>query len=208
MEITFSTLASLYIIMLGPFKLILPFANLTANAAPTLRRQLALRTTMLSTSVALLCVLVGGVVMSRLDLSAGTLLVAMSAFLAHHGFVMTGANPPGPGESSAPANPSLALAVFPLSFPGVIPRQGFALLLFSSDYAFLSSGVDRLFVIVGLVLGVMASNWVSMLSAAFLLKLTGATFWLLLGRFLGAAYVALAVHIFFMGLGQLGILTY
>jgi len=32
LEIAFSTLASLYIIMLGPFKLILPFATATANA--------------------------------------------------------------------------------------------------------------------------------------------------------------------------------
>ena len=154
------------------------------------RRQLALRTTALSTFVALLCVLVGGVVMSRLDLSAGTLLVAMSGFLAQHGFIKTGGDPAVPDESSAPANPSLALAAFPLSFPGVIPRQGFALLLFSSDYAFITGGVDQLLVIVGLLLGVMAANWVSMLSAPFLWKLTSLTFWLLLGRFLGAAYVA------------------
>ena len=39
-----------------------------------------------------------------------------------------------------------------------------------------------------------------------MLKFTGLVFWLLLGRFLGVVYVALAVHIFVTGIGQLGLL--
>ncbi len=60
MEIALSTIITMFIIMLGPVKLILPFAHATANADGALKREIALRAALWASGVALICLLAGG----------------------------------------------------------------------------------------------------------------------------------------------------
>ena len=81
MEIALTTIITMFMIMLGPVKLILPFAQATANADTALKREIALRTVLWGGSVALLCLLVGDFVVEKFLLSQGTLMIAISFFL-------------------------------------------------------------------------------------------------------------------------------
>ena len=72
MEVALSTLITMYIIMVGPVKLILPFTHVTARANISLKREIAIRTILWSGSVALICLLVGDFVVGKFFLSVGT----------------------------------------------------------------------------------------------------------------------------------------
>jgi small neutral amino acid transporter SnatA (MarC family) len=109
--------------------------------------------------------------------------------------------------SPSPKEPTTDLAVFPLGFPGVIPSQGFALLVLSTQLTFTDATNEGMIPLIVLILIVMAVNLVCMLSAGAILKITGHNFWLLLSRFLSPVLLALSVHYFFLGLNQLGIIS-
>ena len=208
MEIGLSTLITMYMIMLGPVKLILPFAHATANADAALRREIALRTTLWGGGVALLCLLAGDYVVENFLLSEGSLMIAISGFLmvfayslAHVGDSARAADAPPPPEA-----PTKELACFPLAFPGVIPPQGFGLLVLSTQVDYSDTALlEGLPLVITLLAAVMVVNLVVMLGAGAILRLTGRVFWLLLCRFLSPLFVALSVHIFLTGLQQTGI---
>ena len=96
------------------------------------------------------------------------------------------------------------MAIFPIAFPGVIPPQGFGLLALSTQLEYSGTSLNGLTLDIGLMTGVMVLNLLFMIGAGAILKVTGRLFWLLLGRFLSPLLVALAVHIFLVGLQQTG----
>lgn len=207
MEIGLSTLITMYMIMLGPVKLILPFAHATANADAALRREIALRTTLWGGGVALLCLLAGDYVVENFLLSEGTLMIAISGFLMVFAYSLAHVGDPARSSDAPPppAAPTKELACFPLAFPGVIPPQGFGLLVLSTQVDYSDAALDGLPLVITLVAAVMALNLVVMLGAGAILRLTGRMFWLLLCRFLSPLFVALSVHIFLTGLRETGV---
>lgn len=208
MEVGLSVLITMYMIILGPVKLILPFAHATANADAALRGQIALRATLVSGGVALISLLLGDYVVEKFLLSDGTLLIAVSVFLmpfayslAHVGTHAAAGDAPPPPET-----PTKELAIFPISFPGVIPPQGFGLLILSTQLQYPDATLDGLLLLVVLTVTVMVLNLVVMIGARAILKVTGRLFWILLCRFLAPLFVAMAVHLFLTGFNQTGIL--
>jgi small neutral amino acid transporter SnatA (MarC family) len=71
METTVAAIVTMYMVMLGPVKLILPFAHATANADAALKRKIAIRTTLWGCAVALICVLLGGNFVTKFLVSGG-----------------------------------------------------------------------------------------------------------------------------------------
>lgn len=208
MEIALSTIITMYMIMLGPVKLILPFAHATANANVALKREIALRTTLWGGGVALICLMVGDFVVEKFLLSAGTLMIAISFFLATFAYSLARVGDPAQtkGAPPPPETPTKELAAFPLAFPGVIPPQGFGLLVLTTQVDCADVSLSGLTLDIVLVAMVMVANFVCMIGAEAILKITGRMFWLLLCRFLSPLFVALSVHIFLTGLQLTGIL--
>lgn len=89
----------------------------------------------------------------------------------------------------------------------MIPPQGFGLLVLSTQVKYSDAPLDGLPLVIVLTVIVMVVNFVCMIGAGTILKITGRTFWLLLVRFLSPVFVALSVHIFLMGLQERGIIT-
>jgi multiple antibiotic resistance protein len=209
METTVATIITMYMVMLGPIKLILPFAHATANIDAALKREIAIRTTLWGGSVALICLLVGDYFVTKFLLSGGELAIALSFFLLT--FAISIANVGDPAQtadaSPPPEKPTKDLAVFPLAFPGVIPPQGFALLVLSTQLKLSDATYEGLIPLIVLILIVMAANFACMLGAGAILRFTGRNFWLLLSRFLSPVLLALSVHYFFFGLNEIGIIS-
>ena len=145
MDVGFSALITMYMIMVGPIKLILPFAHATANADRPLRRKIALKTTLWGGGVAVICLLLGDFVVEKFLLSEGTLMIAISLFLAAFAYSLAHAGDPArtKGASPPPEAPTTELAVIPLAFPGVIPPQGFGLLVLSTQHRLLRCTIRR-----------------------------------------------------------------
>lgn len=208
MEVTLNTLITFYLIMLGPVKLILPFSHATANAGPSLKREIALRTTLWGGGVALICLILGDFVVERFLLSTGTLKVALSFFLAAFAYKLANVGDPAQAvDVPPPAEPTKALAIFPLAFPYVIPPQGFALLVLATQADYSDAPFGGLMLLFVLTIIVMLLNLVCMIGAGAILRVTGRVFWVLLCRFLSPVFIALAVHVFLKGLEERGILT-
>ena len=177
---------TLFFLMIGPLKVIGPFAMATREMSGPERNRFALKAFTIST----IAVLVGGllgaqlivkwnVTVPALTLAAGLvfLLVALRMVLIQY------EPPPPPPESTSKPN------TLEFSFPNVITPYGIAAVI-----AVMTIASDRLAVIVGLILAVMVLDLLAMLFARPILGALGLPL-KVVGSVLGVAQVALAIQI-------------
>ncbi len=209
MDIPSAQLITLYFILLGPLKVFGIYGQAATHADRPLQLYIAHMSVAVATAVAIVLVLAGGFLMSRFDLSAGTLAVVMSVFLAHWAWGRSMGIEAPTEKVSNPENPSKLLAISPIAFPGILPPQGVVLLILSSTMVIESDGFVRsdLLTVIGLVVGVMFINWISFLSVGALMKFPGRIFWMLLSRTLGVVAAALSLKILLFGLRDLGLIN-
>ena len=119
-----------FLITLGPIKLIVPFVKLTANATTLLRQQLALRSFGISTlvifGVALICqrILKAWLIEPSVMLITTGIILFLVALRKVLGQYST------PTTNDAPvSNPSLALTFNPLVFPIILTPYGIAVVV-------------------------------------------------------------------------------
>lgn len=203
MEISTSILVTLYVIMLGPLKLIGPYALVTAGADSKLRLKIINKAVIVSTITALLLAVLAGYLVSKLNLSLGILAVIMGIYMLVWAF----ANSLGRiGDDATKIEEiSVKLALFPLAFPGIIPAHGIALLILSSTLEGKSNWFENIQFTLVLIVSVMLINWLFMLALPRLLKFTGVIFWKVLGRVLAVILSAAALQIIYSGMKLLNI---
>ena len=189
----------IFFVTLGPLKVIPPFVQLTRTANRSLRRQLAFRSTAVSTFVILLVVLIGRNVLEvwqiqlpSLMIAGGILLslVALQLVLTQYG--------PSQVQPTSSDPPDLQLAITPLAFPTILPPFGIAialtLMIVSTEL-----GLNAWVVIV-LLLIVMGLNLVSMLAARPIFKFIRPVTLKILGFTLGVMQFALGIQFILTGL--------
>jgi multiple antibiotic resistance protein len=209
MEIPIALLISLYFILLGPLKVFGIYGKATAHADKSLALSIANASVILATVVAVLMVVIGGFLMSRFNLSVGTLAIAMSVYLGHWAWGKSMGIESKREDVPNPENPTKASAITPIAFPGILPPQGMVLLILSSTMVIETEGFVRsdMWTIIGLIVGVMVLNWIFMVSVGALMKFPGRIFWMLASRSLGVVAFALSVQILLFGLRDLGIIN-
>jgi multiple antibiotic resistance protein len=188
---------TLLFLMLGPFKIIGPFARLTRDAEPQLRHRIALRAILLSSVALLLAAFVGerflaryGVPLPVLALAAGIILFLVALQNVLHQFA-----PPG-GTDAAREPPTMKLAISPLAFPTIVTPYGIAAVIF---FIALTNDVEGKLQIGGVVLGIMLLNLVVMLLTRYIARFLG-LFLQVLGAVLGIIQVALGLQIILISL--------
>lgn len=114
-------------LMLGPFKIIAPFAKMTSNATPELTRQLAIRAIIFSSLALLLAAILGENILSKygiplpvLSMSGGIILflVALLNVIKQFGTIEK-------HDENIPP-PTLNMAMSPLAFPTIVTPYGIA----------------------------------------------------------------------------------
>ena len=178
-------------LMLGPVKIIGPFAKVTRGADPALMRKIALRATLISVAALLFAGLAGehsltnyGIPLPVLTLAGGIIL-----FLVALRTVLEQFTPPGPDERSAV--PTLQMAFMPLAFPTIVTPPGIAALIV---FLALSPDLERQLVIGGIVIAIMLLNLIVMLAARYILRFLGIILQVV-GAVLGIIQVALGLQI-------------
>lgn len=181
-------------LMLGPFKIIVPFVKITANADLKLTRRIALRATVFASTSLVIAGLLGETILSKygipipiLSLAAGLVIfiVALKDIIEqfseleeHH-------------ETSL--IPTMKMAVSPLAFPTIVTPYGIAaIIVFLSIFP---SNKDRL-IIIAMVVGIMLLNLVTMLFAKRIFKPLSIIL-PILGAILGIVQIALGLNIIF-----------
>ena len=192
---------TLFFIMLGPLKLLGPYAQSTVGLAPEQNRRLALKVIALATVSAVLGGFMGAGMLEKWHVTTDVLQIAggLIFLLVALKSVMQQYAPAAGAPQQAAAPPTAAGLVFPM----VLTPYGIAALILLLS---LSTDITRTLWIVAIVLGVMLLNLLAMIYVRAILP-RFALFLRILGAILGVLQVALALQIMVVGLNGLGILS-
>ena len=198
LAIPLAYIVTIFFITLGPVKLIIPFAQLTAKADPAVTRSIALRSFMISTITVVIVAVTGAILFEKWQVSSGALhLTGGLVFLV---FALYGMHRVfrSPEKAGAPDNPTRALAVTPLTVPQTVTPPGIAaLVVFTGDMVMTGKLVVVLLVI-------MVLNLIHMIAARWILNVIGVAAVQIAGWVLAVLQAALSIQIMIWGLQLLG----
>jgi len=187
-------------LMLGPFKIIGPFAQITQAADPVLTRNIALRGTAYATITLLVAALIGEGILSKygipipiLAISGGIILFLVALLNIIQQFA-----PPAKKDEN-PIVPTLKMAISPLAFPTIVTPYGIAAVIV---FFAIAPDLNTKLIIGAVVLGIMLLNLVFMLVNRHTFKYL-ALILPILGTILGVVQVALGLQIIYKALTQL-----
>jgi multiple antibiotic resistance protein len=197
----FLQILGLFVVTLGPLKMIAPFGRATSRLAPTELRRLAFESVLVGTCAVVLGGGLGSFLASNWGVSTPILTVCTGLifFLIAIRTVLAQYEPPMSATLADETVPS----PFRIAFPMVVTPYGIAgvvalLSLFQDDVA-------RMLQVVAALIVVMAINLVTMLYVRAILTPLPAALLQLLGAVLGVLQVALALRILLLGLRDLGL---
>jgi multiple antibiotic resistance protein len=179
-------------LMLGPFKVIGPFAKMTQGADAVLTRRTAFQGILFSCFALLLAAFMGGKILSNLGIPlpimaiSGGLILLLTAligiiqqFKTHAGF---------DEEMQAP---TLKTAISPLAFPTIVTPYGIAAIIV---FLALSTDPHSRLIIGVIILVIMLSNLIFMLVTRYVFQIVGILLQVL-AAVLGIVQVALGLQI-------------
>ena len=194
-------------VMLGPLKIIGPFAKMTKRADAAFTRQIALRSTFFASLALFLAALLGesflrsyGIPVPVLALSAGIIL-----FLVALKNILEQFTPPAPhsdGIAGPAPTPTMNMAFSPLAFPTIVTPYGIAAFVV---FLALSPDLQSQLVIGGILLTIMLLNLIVMVVTRQIPPLLGLLLQIL-GAVLGVIQVALGLQIIHNSLKAMAVL--
>jgi multiple antibiotic resistance protein len=192
-------------LMLGPFKIVGPYAAIIRGADPGQARRIALLATLYAGLALLVAAFLGesvlrnfGIPLPVLALSAGIILFLVALLNILQQF-----QPPGsPRDHAAPGPPELKLALIPLAFPAIVTPYGIAALIV---FLSLSQDVDTRLTVGAIVVLIMLLNLAVMLLTRYILPVLNVVM-PIVGAVLGVVQVALGLQIIHRALLAMGVL--
>ena len=191
-------------LMLGPFKIIAPFSQITRGADASVTRRIALQATLFASAALLIAAVLGDRILSSyqipipvLALSAGIIL-----FLVALQNIMQQFTPHSDSAATSVPAPSAHSAMTPLAFPTIVTPYGIAALVVFLSF---SSDLQTQLIIGAIVLVIMLLNLIVMLTTRKMLPVLGVVL-PILGAVIGIVQVALGLQIINNSLKALGIL--
>jgi multiple antibiotic resistance protein len=198
-EFSLLQIFTLLFVMIGPLKLVGPFAAGTRELDPSARRALTFKATLIAVVTTLVGGFLGRAMLQNWGVGVGALTIAggIVFFLVSVRLVMEGY------EHKAPPPESPALTAYETAFPLMVTPYGVA-----GFIALLSVAQDqsRVLVVTMLVLVVLALDLLAMIFVRPLLKHLGLPL-KLLGAVLGVLMLALSVQMVLDGLRRAGVLS-
>jgi multiple antibiotic resistance protein len=196
-----SHIFALLFLMLGPFKIIGPFMQMTASADAKLTRRIAFRAIIYSTAALLLADLLGQTILAKysipvpiLALSGGIILFLVAVLNVIRQFNMT-----EPHDKINQAPPDLSIAINPLAFPTIVTPYGIAAVIV---FLAVSPDLQTKLTVGAVVMGIMALNLVFMIFSKGLFKILAFVL-PLLAAILGVLQVALGLQIMYRSINEL-----
>lgn len=190
-------------LMLGPIKILVPFVNMTRGTDARFQRNLATRAVLFSAAALVLAGLLGRNVLENFNISIWVLALTGGLVLflvALQTVLQQGAGPARSRPDDPP--PGLHLAYSPLAFPTIVTPYGIAAVIVFAALA-QDSGEAKM-VVAGVVLLILAMDWLAMLFAHSILKWAG-TVLQVFAVVLGVTQIALGLQVIIHSLGMIGV---
>ncbi len=186
-----SQIITLLFLMLGPFKIIGPFAKITQGVDPVFIQKLAIRAIIVSSVTLLLAAIIGNIMLKNLGIpvqilaiSGGMILFLVALLNVIKQFSPSAAHPTGQSEA-----PTMETAIYPLAFPIIVTPYGIAAVIV---FLALSPDLKSKLTIGAIILAIMTINLVLMLITRHIYKFLAIVL-ALLGAILGVIQVALGL---------------
>src|SRR5262245_54856214 len=192
-----------FFLMLGPIKIVGPFARITKALDDAARRQLAIRAFLISSASTVIAAVIGHSVLQNWHVSLGALLLAggVVLFLVALTQVLQ-QYAPSPDAVAAADGPGRAADAARIAFPTVVTPYGIAVVIIILAT---SPGLAYATAVIAILLGVMVLNLLAMLFARQILRTIGIMPLQVLGAVLSVLQVALGVQMILWSLAMLGI---
>lgn len=183
-------------LMLGPFKIIGPFAKITKGADPATARRIALQATAFASLALAIAAFFGeyflgsyGIPLPVLSLSAGIILFLVALLHILEQFMPSAAHE----EEAAgpPPAPTVKMALSPLAFPTIVTPYGIAALVV---FLALATSTEARLTIGAILAAIMLLNLAVMMTMRYILPVLGLVL-PILGAVLGVVQVALGLQI-------------
>ncbi len=202
MNFGISELFVIFLITLGPLKSAIVYVTLTADADAGFRRRIAIRTVLIATVVSILFVLAGEFLLDAFHISIPALKLAGGIILMLYALEMViGSKSQESSKTDVELSPNIA--VFPLAMPLMATPQGLVAIVTLTAAA---PGTSEVALMIGLILGVMAFNFIFLLGAHKILSAIGPAALKVVSSIVGLLLVALAIQLMIWGLTDLGVL--
>ena len=201
MSFGIADLFMIFLITMGPGKGAIVYVAMTAKSDAAFRRKVAIKTVTTATIVALLFALAGEALLNAFHVSYPALKIAGGLILMLFALEMVIG---GKSNDSADAGPvSEDIGVFPLAIPLMATPQGLVAVV---TITATTPGTQELALVIGLILAVMAINFVFFLGAHRILGAIGPSALKVVSVVVGLLLVSLAVQLMIWGLTDLGAL--
>lgn len=190
-------------LMLGPIKILVPFVNMTRGTDAKFRRSLATRAVLFSVAALALAGLLGRNVLENFNISIWVLALTGGLVLflvALQTVLQQSAGPTRPRPDEPP--PDLQLAYSPLAFPTIVTPYGIAAVIVFAALA--QDDNEAKMVVAGVVLLILAMDWLAMLFAHAILRWAG-TVLQVFAVVLGVTQIALGLQVIVHSLSMIGI---
>jgi len=194
----------LLLLMLGPFKIIGPFAKITKGAGAAFTYRIAMLSILYSSLALLVAAFLGESILSNygiplpvLALSGGIIL-----FLVALQSVLQQFTPHSEIAADAEPTPTMNMALTPLAFPTIVTPYGIAALVV---FLALSPDLQTRLSIGAVVVAIMLLNLIVMILTRHIMPVLGIVL-PILGAVLGVVQVALGLQIINRSLKALGVL--
>lgn len=198
-----SLIFTMLFLAIGPIKIIPAFAKLTQEADLKLKREIAIKSALLATAIALILTLVGREILGKYEISQNALQMGGGVILLLSSLNVIFL----PIPSSLPSQQTKATPdqlILNLASPIIIPPFGTAIILLFTMVAPQVVGMD--FLIIKSLITIMFLNFLAMFFTDQIIKLPGFTQILqILGSVLTFLQVALAFEMILDSLTRLGL---
>ena len=198
--LTSSQIFTFLFLMLGPFKILGPYAAITRHTDGKLARQIAIRAILFASTALLVAAFVGekvitnfGIQLPILALAAGIILFLVALLNILEKFS------PDPPQEVNTEPPTLKVAMSPLAFPIIVTPYGIAAVII---FLALSPDLNSRLTVGAIILGIMIINLILMLINRYIFKYL-AVILPILGAILGVVQVALGLKIIYNSITQL-----
>ena len=194
---------------IGPLKVTIVCASLTADAPPAFLKRVALRSVLIATIVCIVFALAGEVILRLFNVTIPAFQIGGGIIVLLFSLDMVMGNEKvkkhAAGKTLAPAEElSLDIAVYPLAIPMMASVSGLVAIV---SLLALRDDVPALLFMTAVIIAIMAINYICLRCCRYIVKALGPAALQVIGKLMGVILTALAVELTLMGLIGLGIVA-
>jgi multiple antibiotic resistance protein len=209
MDFNPSEVIMLLLATIGPLKVTIVCATMTADASPEFLKRVAFRSVLIASIVCIVFAVLGEAILRLFKVSVpafqigGGLIVLLFSLEMAMGSKQGSKDGAGSPEEKN-AQPSLDIAAYPLAIPLMASVSGLVAIV---SLLAQRDDLGSLLYLAGVIVAIMAINYLCLRSCRYIVQAVGPVALQVVGRIMGVILVSLAVELILMGLTGLGLVT-